>query len=88
MPACVRAQFSLAYAMRAAMQREELYRYLDGLLEVSRFPDYCSNGLQVEARAKISEQRAHLGRRPGVKRGFIDIQKSALKPVSGLLGPG
>jgi len=35
------------------MQREELDRYLDGLLEVSRFRDYCPNGLQVEGRREI-----------------------------------
>ena len=35
------------------MQREELNRYLDGLLEVSRFRDYCPNGLQVEGRSEI-----------------------------------
>jgi len=35
------------------MQREELNRYLDGLLEVSRFRDYCPNGLQVEGRGEI-----------------------------------
>jgi dinuclear metal center YbgI/SA1388 family protein len=39
--------------MGAAMQREELNRYLDGLLEVSRFRDYCPNGLQVEGRGEI-----------------------------------
>jgi dinuclear metal center YbgI/SA1388 family protein len=39
--------------MDAAMQREELNHYLDGLLEVSRFHDYCPNGLQVEGRAEI-----------------------------------
>ena len=35
------------------MQREELSRYLDGLLEVSRYRDYCPNGLQVEGRGEI-----------------------------------
>ena len=35
------------------MQREELNRYLDGLLEISRFRDYCPNGLQVEGRGEI-----------------------------------
>ena len=35
------------------MQREELNRYLDGLLEVSRYRDYCPNGLQVEGRDEI-----------------------------------
>jgi len=35
------------------MQREELSRYLDDLLEVSRFHDYCPNGLQVEGRGEI-----------------------------------
>jgi dinuclear metal center YbgI/SA1388 family protein len=39
--------------MGAAMQREELNRYLDGLLEISRFRDYCPNGLQVEGRSEI-----------------------------------
>lgn len=39
--------------MGAAMQREELNRYLDGVLDVSRFRDYCPNGLQVEGRAEI-----------------------------------
>ena len=36
------------------MQRDELARYLDQLLEVPRFRDYCPNGLQVEGRAQIS----------------------------------
>ena len=35
------------------MQRSELRRYLDGLLEADRFRDYCPNGLQVEGRAEI-----------------------------------
>jgi len=35
------------------VQREELNRYLDGLLEVSQFRDYCLNGLQVEGRGEI-----------------------------------
>jgi dinuclear metal center YbgI/SA1388 family protein len=39
--------------MGAAMLREELNRYLDRLLEVSRFRDYCPNGLQVEGRDEI-----------------------------------
>ena len=30
------------------MKREELTRYLDTLLEVARYRDYCPNGLQVE----------------------------------------
>ncbi len=35
------------------MKRDELVRYLDQLLENSRFRDYCPNGLQVEGRAEI-----------------------------------
>ena len=35
------------------MQRDELRTYLDTLLEVARFRDYCPNGLQVEGRAEI-----------------------------------
>lgn len=35
------------------MKREELTRYLDDLLAVARFRDYCPNGLQVEGRATV-----------------------------------
>jgi len=35
------------------MERAELQRYLDNLLDVGRFRDYCPNGLQVEGRAEI-----------------------------------
>jgi dinuclear metal center YbgI/SA1388 family protein len=35
------------------MRREELTRYLDNLLEVARFKDYCPNGLQVEGRDEV-----------------------------------
>lgn len=35
------------------MQRAELEQYLDQVLEVSRFRDYCPNGLQVEGRAVV-----------------------------------
>jgi dinuclear metal center YbgI/SA1388 family protein len=35
------------------MQREELTRYLDALLDAARFSDYCPNGLQVEGRGEV-----------------------------------
>lgn len=35
------------------MKREELTRYLDTLLEVARYRDYCPNGLQVEGRDEV-----------------------------------
>lgn len=35
------------------MKRKELTRYLDDLLEASRFKDYCPNGLQVEGRGEV-----------------------------------
>ncbi len=35
------------------MERNELIRYLDGLLEPERFRDYCPNGLQVEGKDEI-----------------------------------
>ena len=35
------------------MDRAELQRYLDNLLDVARFRDYCPNGLQVEGRAEV-----------------------------------
>lgn len=40
--------------MQNMMQRDELARYLEQLLEVPRFHDYCPNGLQVEGRAEVS----------------------------------
>lgn len=36
------------------MKRSELEIYLESLLEVARFRDYCPNGLQVEGRAEVS----------------------------------
>jgi hypothetical protein len=36
--------------MDAAMQGEELNRCMDGLPKVSRFWNYCPNGLSVEGR--------------------------------------
>lgn len=35
------------------MHRDELARYLDGLLDIARFRDYCPNGMQVEGRAEV-----------------------------------
>ena len=35
------------------MKREELVKYLDGLLEPGNFKDYCPNGLQVEGRSEV-----------------------------------
>lgn len=37
------------------VQRDELITYLDYLLNVSAFDDYCPNGLQVEGRNEISK---------------------------------
>lgn len=37
------------------MERNELMRYLDDLLETARFKDYCPNGLQVEGRAEVKK---------------------------------
>lgn len=37
------------------MDRNELELYLNGLLEISRFRDYCPNGLQVEGRRKVEK---------------------------------
>lgn len=36
------------------MDRIQLLRHLDDLLEAARFKDYCPNGLQVEGRAEVS----------------------------------
>ena len=71
-PACVQVQFSPVHAVYAAMQREELNRYLDGLLEVSRFRDYCPNGLQVEGRGvpRRRSSRHRAIRHTGIGRAF------------------
>ncbi len=37
------------------MQRIQLQRYLDELLDAARFRDYCPNGLQVEGRDEIGQ---------------------------------
>ena len=37
------------------MDRIELELYLNGLLQVGKFKDYCPNGLQVEGRRKIEK---------------------------------
>ena len=38
----------------AQMQRDQLQRYLNDLLDVSRLRDYCPNGLQVEGRQQVA----------------------------------
>ena len=35
------------------MQLDELETYLNQLLDVARFRDYCPNGLQVEGRSEV-----------------------------------
>jgi dinuclear metal center YbgI/SA1388 family protein len=40
-------------ATRPSVERQALAAFLDGLLESSRFADYCPNGLQVEGRNRI-----------------------------------
>ncbi len=35
------------------MHRDELENHLNQLLDISRFHDYCPNGLQVEGRHRI-----------------------------------
>jgi len=47
-----------ATAKGAATRRVDLNRCVDGLLEVSRFRDYCPNALQVEGRVVNSAARA------------------------------
>ena len=36
------------------MNREQLVKYLDELLQPGKFRDYCPNGLQVEGRAEVA----------------------------------
>ncbi|MCX8145925.1 MAG: Nif3-like dinuclear metal center hexameric protein, partial [Azovibrio sp.] len=36
------------------MNRDELVRYLDEILDSAKFADYCPNGLQVEGRAEVA----------------------------------
>jgi len=42
------------YAGKEPMFRNELENYLNELLDISRFQDYCPNGLQVEGRERIN----------------------------------
>ncbi len=37
------------------MDRTELELYLNGMLEIDRFKDYCPNGLQVEGRRRVDK---------------------------------
>ena len=37
------------------IQLKELLSYLDNLLEIERFQDYCPNGLQVEGRTEVKK---------------------------------
>ncbi|HEY0846756.1 MAG TPA: Nif3-like dinuclear metal center hexameric protein [Noviherbaspirillum sp.] len=37
------------------MNRDELAKYLEQTLDITRFRDYCPNGLQVEGRAEIGK---------------------------------
>ena len=37
-----------------SLERAALATYLDDLLSVTKFKDYCPNGLQVEGRARIA----------------------------------
>jgi dinuclear metal center YbgI/SA1388 family protein len=41
-------------ARAATLDRDELARFLDGLLDARRFADYCPNGLQVEGARQIT----------------------------------
>lgn len=40
---------------RETVQREEFAKYLDQTLDITRFRDYCPNGLQVEGRQAIGK---------------------------------
>ena len=40
--------------MGSKSSRQEILTYLDTLLDVSRYPDYCPNGLQVEGNNEIT----------------------------------
>ncbi len=66
------------------MRLDELEIYLNGLLEITQFHDYCPNGLQVEGRSEVHIQRCNCfagipgsrdssrgGRRPGSSRLFL-----------------
>jgi len=45
--------FSMEVVMAGKANTQEMLAYLDTLLDVSRYHDYCPNGLQVEGRAEI-----------------------------------
>lgn len=41
--------------MEKMMQRDELTKYVDDLLQVAAFEDYCPNGLQVQGRNRVGK---------------------------------
>ncbi|RMG28647.1 MAG: Nif3-like dinuclear metal center hexameric protein [Gammaproteobacteria bacterium] len=59
--------------------RDTLARYLDELLEVDRFQDYCPNGLQVQGRAEI---RRIVG---GVTASLALVEAAAAQQADALL---
>ena len=64
--------------MQNMMQRDELARYLEQLLEVSRFHDYCPNGLQVEGRAEVSHLVCGVTASQGLIEAAIAVGADAL----------
>ncbi len=58
--------------------RDALAVYLAGLLDVSRFKDYCPNGLQVEGRARIARVVSAVTASEAAIRAAIDDRADAL----------
>ncbi len=61
------------------MQRDELLARIDGLLEPSRFRDYCPNGLQVEGRDEVRRVVC------GVTASFALIEAAAERGADAIL---
>ena len=60
------------------MKRDELVSYLDGLLQPSKFRDYCPNGLQVEGRPELRRIVAGVTASQALLDAAVDRQADAI----------
>ena len=60
------------------MDRKEIELYLNGLLEVDRFRDYCPNGLQVEGRQHVAHLVTGVTASLALLEAAVDAQADAV----------
>jgi dinuclear metal center YbgI/SA1388 family protein len=60
------------------MQQNELEHYLNDLLDVSQFQDYCPNGLQIEGRTTIQNIVSGVTASQALLQAAIELQADAI----------